>query len=102
MRVSPGSLAWDRFDSPGEPDPLDASWQVSEERLQPSLVHILAGNTGDQNGTGLRQFRMVGRNEVSLTGDEPMLHLVPDQVDDPDWIVSWGIPSSVGDSQMKM
>lgn len=57
---------------------------MPEQRFQSPFIHILVRNTSDQDRAGLRELRVVRRDEVTLPGDEPMLHLVPYQVDDPD------------------
>lgn len=45
----------------------------------------LLRDAGEEDGAGLRQPRVRVRDQVALAEDQPVPHLDPEVVEDPDW-----------------
>lgn len=52
--------------------------------MKEESTRTLLGDTGEEDGPGLGQLGVRVRDEVSLSDREPVLHLDPDAVEDPD------------------
>lgn len=54
-----------------------------DKHVKGKSTHTLLGDTGEEDGPGLGQLGVRVRDEVSLSDREPVFHLNPDVVEDP-------------------
>lgn len=69
--------------APSEPYPVHASRQSPVQLFQLVFIHVLWWDTSDEDSIGLRQLVVVRVDQVLVSNDQPIPHLAPDQIQNP-------------------